>query len=220
MKNYRVGNIGDTQIQRNGMEIYYWYDWAGNLRFESDDPDGPDSMGVPGLLTEFRVDAAGNLTYASKWIEWDEISESSFTYNGFGARTSETARYDGDFTQTTTWTVDGSGNRLTQTHGQTILAASHDGMGRIKTLDRGNDRIVSYAYMGSRTKSISYPEPDVVQAFGYDALGRVDQMRSTEGVDQTILDFIYTYDDVGNRDTVKYNHLSVPVWDRYYYDTL
>ena len=217
---YNLLNKVDTEIQRNGTEIYYWYDWAGNLRFESDDPDGPDSTGVPGLLTEFRYNAAGNLVYASKWMEWDEISESIFTYNGFGARTGETVRYDGDFTQTTTWAYDGSGNRLTQTHGQTVLTAAHDGLGRIKTLDRDNDPIVSYAYMGSRTKSISYPEPGVVQAFGHDALGRVEQIRSTEGVDQTILDFIYTYDEVGNRNTVKYNHLSVPVWDRYYYDTL
>ena len=185
-----------------------------------DDPDGPDSTGVPGLLTEFRYNAAGNLVYASKWMEWDEISESIFTYNGFGARTGETVRYDGDFTQTTTWTYDGSGNRLTQTHGQTVLAAAHDGLGQIKTLDRGNDPIVSYTYMGSRTKSISYPEPGVVQSFGHDALGRVEQVRSAEGVDQTILDFIYTYDAVGNRNTVKYNHLPSSVWDRYYYDTL
>ena len=217
---YNLLNKVDTEIQRNGTEIYYWYDQAGNLRFESDDFEGPDSTGVPGLLTEFRYDAAGNLVYALKWMEWDEISESILTYNGFGARTSETVRYDGDFTQTTTWTYDGSGNRLTQTHGQTVLAASHDGKGRIKTLDRGNSRIVSYAYMGSRTKSIHYPEPGVVQTFGYDPLGRVDQVRSTEGVDQTILDFIYTYDEVGNRNTVKYNHLPSPVWDRYYYDTL
>lgn len=217
---YNLLNKVDTEIQRNGTEIYFWYDWAGNLRFESDDPDGPDSTGVPGLLTEFRYNAAGNLVYASKWMEWDEISESILTYNGFGARTGETVRYDGDFTQTTTWTYDGSGNRLTQTHGQTVLAAAHDGVGRIKTLDRGNDQIVSYTYMGSRTKLIHYLEPGVVQAFGHDALGRVEQIRSTEGVDQTILDFIYTYDDVGNRNTVKYNHLPSPVWDRYYYDTL
>jgi RHS repeat-associated protein len=217
---YNLLNKVDTEIQRNGTEIYYWYDWAGNLRFESDDPDGPDSTDVPGLLTEFRYNAAGNLVYAWKGIDLEEISESSFTYNGFGARTSETVRYDGSFAQTTTWTYDGSGNRLTQTHGQTALAAAHDGLGRIKTLDRGNDLIVSYTYMGSRTKTISYPEPGVLQSFGHDALGRVEQVRSAEGVDQTILDFIYTYDEVGNRNTVKYNHLYAPVWDRYYYDTL
>jgi RHS repeat-associated protein len=217
---YNLFNKVDTEIQRDGTHIYYWYDQSRNLRYESDDPDGPNSTGVPGLLTEFRYDATGNLVYAWKGIDLEDVSESSFTYNGFGARTGETVRYDGDFTQTTTWTYDGSGNRLTQTHGNTVLTTTYDGLNRIKTLDRGNDPTVSYAYMGSRTKSVYYPEPDVVQVFGYDALGRVEQVRSAEGVDRTILDFIYTYDEVGNRNTVKYNHLSVPVWDRYYYDTL
>jgi RHS repeat-associated protein len=217
---YNLLNKVDTEIQRDGTEIYYWYDQTGNLRYESDDPDGPDSTQTPTLLTEFQYDAAGNLTYAWKGIDLEEVSESSFTYNGFGAKTSETVCYDGDFTQTTTWTYDGSGNRLTQTHGNNVLTTTYDGLNRIKTLNRGNDRIVSYAYMGKNTKSISYPEPDVVQSFVYDDLGRVEQVRSAEGADQTILDFIYTYDEVGNRKQCQYNHLSPVVYDKYYYDTL
>ena len=217
---YNLLNKVDTEIQRDGTEIYYWYDWAGHLWFESDDPEGPDSINTPALLTEFRYDAAGNLLYAWKGIDLEEVSESSFAYNGFGAKTSETAQYDDDISQTTTWTYDGSGNKLTQTHGDTTLTYTHDGLGRIKTIDRTNSQIVSYAYMGKNTESISYPEPDVVQSFGYDDLGRITGVSSVDTDSQPILDFVYDYDNVGNRESVKYNHLSTPVWDRYYYDTL
>lgn len=210
----------EIETKRDGSKIYYWYDQLGNLVAESDDPDGWESTYTPGFLTEFQYDGINQLTYAYKALDNEELSESSFTYNGFGARTSETAQYDSNITKTTYWTYDGSGNRLTQTHGNTVLTYTHDGLGRIRTIDKGDDQIVSYAYLGRNTQSIDYPQAETSQHFGYNELGRIDACQSIDPNDQTILDFQYTYDEVGNRETCKYNHLATPVWDVYGYDSL
>jgi RHS repeat-associated protein len=219
---YGAGDKLITEIKRDGWWIAYWHDWNGNLVQVSDydeyDPNCPNSSAS--FIEQFEYNAAGNLTSAYKEIDGSEISDSSFAYNGFGARTSEIAQYDAGISKTTTWTVDGSGNTLTQTHGNTTLTYTHDGLGRIKTIDKGNDEIVSYDYIGRNTESIDYPEADATQLFGYDELGRTEQCKSIDGNSDTILDFQYTYDAVGNRNQCKYNHLPTPVYDKYYFDTL
>ena len=219
---YYLLNKPITEIKRDGTWIASWYDWNGNLiqvsDYDSDDPDCPNGSAT--FIEEYELDGAGNLIRAYKELDGSEVSESSFVYNGFGAGTSETAQYDDSISKTTAWTYDGSGNRLTQVHGDTTLTLTHDGLGRIKTIDKGNDEIVSYAYIGRNTKSIDYPEPDVTQDFYYDSLGRIEECKGLDPDSQTILDFEYTYDAVGNRDTCKYNHLAIPVWDVYEYDSL
>jgi RHS repeat-associated protein len=212
-----------TEIKRDGTWIGYWHDWNGNLTQISDyDADDPNCPNLDETFIEiFKYNGAGQLTYAYKEIEGVEVSKSTFAYNGFGARTSETARYnDNDISKTTTWTYDGSGNILSQSHGNTTLTYTHDGLGRIKTIEKGNDDIVAYDYIGRNTESIDYPEADATQLFGYDELGRTEQCKSIDGNSDTILDFQYTFDSVGNRDTCKYNHLTTPVYDVYEYDTL
>ena len=215
---YNLQNKLDTEAKRDGTIIYYGYYWSGDLWFESDDPAGPD--GSPDMLAEFKYNAAGDLIDAYKTIDGVEVSESSFTYNGFGAKTSETAQYDNSFSKTTYWTYDGVGNQLTQTHGDTTLAYTHDGLGRIKTIDKGNDEIVTYDYIGRNTEAIDYPDADTTQQFAYDDLGRIIECESVDADSSAILDFEYTYDEVGNRQQCKYNHLTTPVYDKYHYDSL
>ncbi|HRT52309.1 MAG TPA: RHS repeat-associated core domain-containing protein, partial [Anaerohalosphaeraceae bacterium] len=145
---------------------------------------------------------------------------STFAYNGLGLPESEsTALYDLD-ARTTTYTYDGSGNVLTRTHNGETVTYTHDGLGRIKTIDKGDDRIVNYHYIGSSTKIIGYPEADSQWEGYYDGLGRIDRCRSIGPDSETLLDLMYTYDENSNRDSVKYNHLAVPVWDIYTYDNL
>ena len=144
----------------------------------------------------------------------------TFGYNGLGLPESEsTALYDLD-AKTTTYTYDGSGNVLTRTHNGETVTYTHDGLGRIKTIDKGQDRIVNYHYIGSGTKVIGYPEADSQWEGYYDTLGRIDRCRSIGPDSETLLDLMYTYDENSNRDSVKYNHLAVPVWDIYTYDNL
>ncbi len=215
---YNLLNKLDMETKRDGTVIYYGYYWSGDLWFESDDPAGPD--GTPDFLAEFKYNAASDLTYAYKTIDGSEVSESSFTYNGFGLKTSETTQYNDEFSKVTNWSYDGSGHLHTQTHGTTTLTYTHDKLGRIKTIDKGNDEIVSYDYIGRNTESIDYPEAETTQLFAYDELGRIEQRKGIDNSLETILDFQYTYDNVGNRDTCKYNHLTTPVYDVYEYDSL
>ncbi len=218
---YNLISKVDFATKRDGSKIYYWYDQLGNVIYESDDPDGPDSTSTPGFLTEFTFDGAGQLTYTDKMVGTVLISSSSFAYNGFGAQTSETAQYDANsISKMTSWTYDGAGNKLTQTHGDTTLTFTHDKLGRIKTIDRGNDEIVTYDYIGRNTEAIDYPEADTTQLFAFDDLGRITDCNSVDVNDLSILHFEYTYDEVGNREKCKYNHLESPVYDVYKYDSL
>ncbi len=215
-----IGEV-DVEIKRDGSKIYYWYDQLGNVIYKSDDPDGPDSTGTLEFLTEFVYDGAGQLTYTDKMVDTTLVSASVFTYNGFGAQTSETAQYDANsISKTTIWTYDGAGNPLTQTHGDTTLTFTHDGLGRIETISKGNDQIVTYDYIGRNTETIDYSEADTTQQFAFDDLGRVIECKSVDVNSLPILDFDYTYDIVGNREKCKYNHLTTPVYDVYEYDTL
>jgi RHS repeat-associated protein len=222
---YNIQNKLDTEIQRNGKWIAYWYDENRNLiqvsDYDSQDPNWPTG-GSRTFKEVFTYNAAGNLKTAVKYLDNDTqpISQSEFTYNGFGLKTSETATYFDLEPVTTTWDYDGSGNLCSTAAPGCVLSYTHDGLGRIKTIDRGEDRIVNYSYIGSGTKAIEYPEPQVTQSYGYDKLGRVDGVSSVDGQENTILDFVYGYDLVGNRQSEEYHHLETPVWDKYTYDRL
>jgi|GEM_PF-4199737 len=208
----------NTEVRRDGTSIYYWYDLVGNVIIESDDE--ALEFGSPSFITEYEYNAAGDLV--GTYREDDEVptATSTFAYNGLGLPESEsTALYDLD-AKTITYTYDGSGNVLTRTHNGQTITYSHDGLGRIKTIDKGQDRIVNYHYIGSSTKVIGFPEADTQWEGYYDTLGRIDRCRSIGPDSETLLDLIYTYDENSNRDSVKYNHLAVPVWDIYTYDNL
>jgi len=183
----------DEEIRRDGTSIYYWYDRLGNVTAESDDDD--IEYGSPTFIAEYDYDAAGNLVRCYKEEDDVVVAESTFVYNGFGLPESETTTlYDLD-AKTTTYTYDGSGNILTQTHNGETLTHTYDGLERIETIDRGQDRIVDYYYIGTNTKSIDYAEADVGQSFGYDDLGRIVQCSSTDPNSDVLLNLIYTYDE-------------------------
>ena len=191
---------------------------AANLVAESDDDD--IEYGSPSFITVYDYDVAGGLLWCSKEDDGDTTAESAFVYNGLGLIESETATlYDLDAVSVT-YTYDGSANVLTQTHNGETITHTWDGLGRIETIDRGDDNIVEYAYIGSGAKAIDYAEADVGQSFGYDEVGRLDRCSSTDPNSDVLLDLIYTYDENSNRDSVKYNHLTTPVWDIYSYDNL
>jgi RHS repeat-associated protein len=228
---YNIQNKLDTEIQRNGKWIAYWYDDNRNLiqvsDYDQNDPNWPTG-GSATFIETFTYDAANNLKTADKVEGEISISHSEFTYNGFGLKTSETATYFDLDPVTTTLDYDGSGNLISQSStaacGQATLGCdltyTHDGLGRIKTIDRNEGRIVNYSYIGTATKAIEYPEPQITQSYSYDELGRVDGIRSADSGNSSILDFVYDYDEVGNRQSEKYNHLTTPVWDKYQYDNL
>ena len=83
--------------------------------------------------------------------------------------------------------------------------------------DKGQDRIVNYHYIGSGTKVIGYPKPI---ASGKAIMTRwgVSTGAGHRSDSETLL-LMYTYDE-NSIDSVKYNHLAVPVGDIYTYDNL
>ena len=181
----------NTEVRRDGTSIYYWYDLVGNVIIESDDE--ALEFGSPSFITEYEYNAAGDLV--GTYREDDEVptAASTFGYNGLGLPESEsTALYD---LEPKRHLLDGSGNVLTRTHNGQTITYSHDGLGRIKTIDKGQDRIVNYHYIGSGTKVIGYPEADSQWEGYYDTLGRIDRCRSIGPDSETLLDLMYTCDD-------------------------
>ncbi|MBN1123602.1 MAG: RHS repeat-associated core domain-containing protein [Sedimentisphaerales bacterium] len=206
----------DEEVRRDGTSIFYWYDRLGNVVAESDDED----LIAPTFLTEYDFDAAGNLLWCVKEEDGQAIAESAFVYNGLGLPESETTTlYDLD-SKTTTFTYDGSGNILTQMHNNETFTYTYDGLGRIETIDRGEDEIVAYSYIGTATKAIDYTEADTTWQAYYDDLGRMTECVTIDPNDDTLLDLFYTYDENSNRDSVQYKHIVPNVWDIYTYDTL
>ncbi len=210
-----------NELRRDGTRIYYGYNRVGNLLWESDIClTDPNFIGIdPEYETGFEYDAAGQLTHCSKWDTNGLVAESTFLYNGFGlAESEETTYFDLD-PITTEWAYDGSGNLTSQTHNSTTLTYTHDGLGRIQTIDQGELQIAEYAYVGRNTHTLSYPDADVIEQYSYDDLGRLDGIGSSITNDP-LLNLVYTYDENSNRDSVKYEHLASPVWDIYSYDRL
>ena len=67
--------------------------------------------------------------------------------------------------------------------------------------------VVALSQWNSSTSQV-----EIVERYVYDAFGK------TQILDAGLS--VLSASAVGNRNTVKYNHLPSPVWDRYYYDTL
>ncbi len=111
----------------------------------------------------------------------------------------------------TEWAYDGSGNLTSQTHNDTTLTYTHDGLGRILTIDRDELGIAEYAYVGRNTHTLSYPDADVTEQYGYDDIGRLYAIGSSTTTSETLLDLFYTYDENSNRDSVQRSeHLASP----------
>ena len=213
------GNVSQ-ETQRNGQVVYYGFDKTGNMLWESEDSLGNSSNAD--FHAEFEYDAAGQVLNSKKYADGSVTSESDFIYNGFGLVDFETATLYGLDPVTTSYTYDQSGSVLTRTHGSEVMSYLHDGLGRITSIDRGDDYIVEYSYVGRNTKSIKYPEAEVKEESLYDDIGRLFEIKSTETSvgGQILLDLEYEYNRVSNRTSVKYKHLASTVWDKYVYDRL
>jgi RHS repeat-associated protein len=182
-----------------------------------------DDINDPTFITTFDYDGAGRLIATAKYENSGTVSQSAFAYNGFGVKESETITYGGDANTAVTisYSYDQSGNIASQddTKTGTTLVYTHDGLGRIKTVAKDATTIATYSYIGQSTKALNYNAAGIGTTHYFDDIGRLEEISSAMD-STTLLDFVYTYDDLFNRTSVKYNHLATPVYDNYTYDNL
>lgn len=207
----------DTEIHQDGTHIYYGYDKLGNCTFESDDPNGNPQ--ADGFLVEFEYDGANRIVWTSKIADGQTVSETQFTYNGFGLKTSEKQTLHNLAPVTIYYEYDNAGNVITQTRDDESLHFAYNGIGKISYIRKNDANIIEYTYLGTNAKTVEYPQADIINQRSFDEIGRITQCSSAND-SNTFLDLQYTYDDASNRTSVKYNHLATPVWDKYTYDRL
>ena len=214
---YDICGTIDQETKRDNSSIYYSYDAIDRVLEES------DSLTNPTFIANFEYDGAGRLVSTSKMADGVTVSQSAFTYNGFGLKETETTTYDSNSntTATITYSYDQSGNILLQEDSITgaVIEYTYDGLGRIKTVEKDGTQIAEYSYIGTQVKTKEYTQAEIFTTNGFDDIGRLEEIASVKG-SETLLDLIYTYDDLSNRTSVKYNHLETPVWDKYTYDEL
>jgi len=207
----------DEIVNRDGKSVLQSRDRAGRLLEET------DSLTSPTFNTEFAYDGAGRMLWAKKTAGGITVSESNFTYNGFGLKQSETVTYDGDSNTTVTMNYqwDQAGNVVMAWDGLTgnQFTYTHDGLGRVKTVSLGQTQLVQYQYIGANAKAIEYTNAGITTSLAYDELMRPQQITSSMS-SETLIDLAYTHDDMSNVTSVQYNHFSPAVYDLYTYDGL
>ncbi|OHB56753.1 MAG: hypothetical protein A2Y07_11830 [Planctomycetes bacterium GWF2_50_10] len=218
-KNYYYDLCGEVDeiVNRDGKSVLQSRDRTGRLLEET------DSLTAPTFRTEFDYDGAGRMIWAKKTAGGITVSESSFTYNGFGLKQSETVTYDDDSNTTVimNYQWDQAGNLVMAWDGLTgnQFTYTHDGLGRVKTVSLGQTQLAQYQYIGSQVKSIEYTNAGIATTLAFDELMRTQQITSLMS-SETLLDLVYTHDDMSNIISMQYNHLLPAVYDLYTYDRL
>lgn len=204
---------------RSSDKIYYDYDNEGNLVWQSDDPNGPDgNIQDAEFLIEFEHNPLKLITYARKYYYGQIISESEFVYNGLGKIISETTSLFGLDPIIIEYQYDQAGNVKRQIAGWSSLNFTHDGLGRIKTINRNNSKISELKYLGETLEKEKLFEPGIEYTADFDEIGRINRCKSAQGTN-FLLDFIYSYGNDSKRTKCVYNHIPDAPFSRYEYDT-
>lgn len=212
-----AGKITEKTL-RNTEKIYFCYDSEDNLKWLSDDPDGPEGNAETAeFLIEFEHNPNGLITYAGKIVNGQVVSQSEFKYNGLGKITTESTSLFELEPVIIEYDYDQAGNIISQMADWSRLDFTHDGLGRIKTISRNDSSIAEIQYFGSTVSRQKLLEPGIEYTAGFDQIGRINQYKSIES-ENSILDFIYSYDNASRRSNCIYNHLENSPTDEYEFD--
>ena len=196
----------------------YTYDEAGNKLSQTD---------AEGRTTRWTYDSQGRVL--SRTLPMGQTE--SYTYDASGNRLShtdfngQTTSYSYDINQrltqvtygdgtTESYTYDAVGNRLTATTPEGSTRYSYDVQNRLVEEVQPDGSVLSYGYdaAGNRTQlDVSAGGSTTTTSYSFDALNRLEVVEGSQG--QTL----YTYDAVGNRESVSYPSGNVTLYD---YDAL
>ncbi|EON91942.1 Rhs family protein [Marinobacter lipolyticus SM19] len=228
-----------SRTDQNGRTTHYEYDALGRLTKVTDALDGVttytyDEAGnkltqtdAEGRTTRWTYDSQGRVL--SRTLPMGQTE--SFTYDAAGNRLShtdfngQTTTYSYDLNQrlsqvtygdgtTESYTYDAVGNRLTATTPEGTTRYSYDAQNRLVEEVQPDGSVLSYGYdaAGNRTQlDVSAGGSTTSTSYNFDALNRLEVVTASQG--QTL----YTYDAVGNRESVSYPSGNVTLYD---YDAL
>ena len=228
-----------SRTDQNGRTVSYDYDALGRLTKVTDALDGVTSYtydeagnkqtqtDAEGRTTRWTYDSQGRVL--SRTLPMGQTE--SFTYDAVGNRLShtdfngQTTTYGYDLSQrltqviygdgtTESYTYDAVGNRLTATTSEGTTRYSYDARNRLVEEIQPDGSVLTYGYdaAGNRTQlDVSAGGSTTATSYSFDALNRLEVVADSQG--QTL----YTYDAVGNRESVRYPSGNVTLYD---YDAL
>lgn len=207
----------------NVLQTDYTYNTIGqvsNIDYYDYEPTTP----VLKESYEYEYDKRGFIT--------DEIINSTYTqdsntitvdvvkaheYDSLGRLMETDVTVDGGTTNTTTWTYDAVGNRLTQSSGTTNLVYNYNEFNQLLAITKNGSAYMSYDYneRGAQEKeTVEKTSGDMITYFDYDAAGRLSQTTLTqEGAPEIISQTTNYYNGQGQR--VRQEALGIET--KYYY---
>ncbi|MBN2223878.1 MAG: hypothetical protein JW765_04300, partial [Deltaproteobacteria bacterium] len=221
---------------RNDDLTLYGYDAAGNVL-------GKEYFGVTGysgsdpnysmtadVSESFTWDGLGRMLSAGRGDDPNDpcnIGYSVFSYYDLGPLAAEQQRLFDEDVVAIGYGYDQAGNLIERANaaaGESVTYA-RDGLGRIVAISRDNGldsvyTVAEVAYLGRGVKRIDFSEANLARQVEYDNLGQIMTVTNTAADPDDNLEFIYAYDEEGNRTQAQYAHLGPVKYDKYGYDPL
>ncbi len=199
--NYTYNDRGmlETFIDPKGNKTTYKYDDDGSLDIQKNFAQSDLANPVRELDLDYY--ANGNLQGYS-----DGTISSSYTYDDSGALLSETINYPG-FTKSYSYTYYKNGAKKTYTDAENATYEyGYNESGQLQSLKIpgvGNYSISSYKFMSPETELLP---GGTKRTYDYTAQMQLKGIAITDPAQNPIMNYQYTYDDVGNIDTKTTEH--------------
>lgn len=201
-----------TEARPMGQTIVYDYDAAGQLT-QRTDPMGHRAVYVYdgiGRRTEVHHYHASDLDAPERVVTFshddrnrltgydDGVMSGQFTYDNLGRKTEETVYYP-DFSKThkKTWHANGRQASLTAPHG-TTYSFHWDNADRLQSVIVPGEGVIAYSeYEWFQASQIQFPG-GTIRTNTYDGLQRHTGIQVTNPAEQTLMDYVYQWDETGN----------------------
>ena len=190
---YAYDENGNTQskVDAKGQRIEFHYDAANRmvteLRYANTETDTPD------VRIDYTYDGEGRLTSYD-----DSITQGTFSYDELGRKILEEINY-GEFTASHVYSFYGNSNKesFTTTAGAQY-DYQYDSANRLQAITLPNAQRVTYnSYTWMAPDKVTYPGGNTTE-YLYDPLLRISAITSADFTQNTIMNYTYQYDVVGN----------------------
>ncbi|MCB1852736.1 MAG: right-handed parallel beta-helix repeat-containing protein [Gammaproteobacteria bacterium] len=190
---YEYDEVGNriAVTDAKGQEIRYQYSPANRLALEQH--FAATDLINPVKTISYSYDAVGRLTGYD-----DGITSGSYGYDAVGRQISSSTDY-GSFTLTTAYSYDANGQKASFTGPDGLIYRYHyDAANRLSAIELPNGERVTYnGYDWNSPNAVTLPGGSRIQ-YQYDALQRVTEIRSTDPIQDTLMDYRYERSPAGS----------------------
>lgn len=205
------GHLATTTLQDSAI-ITRTYDAAGRQIQQTFSIGGQQ---------EFTYDTAGRLITAAQTLN-GYTTLNGYGYNAVGDVITTTQQLDSGTVWLTQYAYDYSQGTRTVTYPSgAVRIYTTDSLNRLDTVETGSSTVIAdYTYdVVNRFNTVAYPGNGLTNRTDYNPLGWITRVTVNDGNDD-VVDYGYSYDDVGNRTFSQRHHQAGSPADVYQYDSL